>query len=208
MDGPVPQPLPAEENAASDKRDDQRVRTVCRFAKILRADDAGLWLVRNISNGGMMLSTQAEVEIGEEIVVAFSDAIEIGARIVWVKDGKCGVAFTTDIDGPTLLKQLAAEQQARGYRQPRIPLQTIGRVKMPTGWQIVEITNLSQQGAGFLHDGTVKVGTQVELVLGRIARKAVVRWSRGHQGGLWLTQPIDRSAMESIRSLQTPVGSV
>lgn len=208
MDGPMPQPASSDENGASDQRDDQRIRTVCRFAKILRVDDAGLWLVRNISNGGMMLSTQAVVEPGERITVAFSDTIQIDARIVWAKDGKCGVAFTTDIDGPTLLKRLAAEQQARGYRQPRIPLQTTGRVMLPTGWQPIDLTNLSQQGAGFIHDGTVKVGTQVELVLGQIVRKAVVRWTRGRQGGLWLTQPIDRSVMESIRTLQTTAAAV
>ena len=204
MMGAADASVPRDEAAgAGDKRDDQRIRTVCRFAKILRVDDAGLWLVRNISNGGMMLSTQAEVETGERIVVAFSDTIQLDARIVWAKDGKCGVAFETDVDGPALLKKLAAEQQARSYRQPRIPVTTTGHVVLPSGWQPIELTNLSQQGAGFVHDGSVKVGMQLELVLGPIMRKAVVRWSRGEQGGLWLTTPIDRSIMESIRTLKT-----
>jgi PilZ domain len=187
---------------ASDQRDGQRVRTICRFAKVMRVDDAGLWLVRNISNGGMMLSTQAAVEPGERITVALSETIHVDATIVWCADGKCGVAFDEEIDGPDLLRRLAAEQAARGYRQPRIPVQTSGRVVLRDGWQPIELTNLSQQGAGFVHDGTVKAGAQVDLVLGRIVRKAIVRWSHGREGGLWLTQPLDRADMESIRTLE------
>ncbi|HMN55017.1 MAG TPA: hypothetical protein PKC32_12615 [Sphingopyxis sp.] len=35
-----------------------------------------------------------------------------------------------------------------------------------------------------------------------IRRKAIVRWSRGTRGGLWLTQPLDRADLESIRRFQ------
>jgi hypothetical protein len=204
MTDPLPTPSAPYPAAASDQRSGQRIRTVCRFAKVLRVDDAGLWLVRNISDGGMMLSTQVDVQPGETITIALSDSVQIDARVAWVRDGKCGVAFLESIDGPTLLRRLAAEQRAQGYRPPRIPVLTTGRVKMRDGWQPIELTNVSQQGAGFIHDGTVKVGAQLDLVLGRIVRKAIVRWTRGREGGLWLTQPLERSDMESIRSLAGP----
>ena len=35
-----------------------------------------------------------------------------------------------------------------------------------------------------------------------IHRKAIVRWARGNRGGLWLTQPLDRADLESIRRFQ------
>ncbi|NJS14158.1 MAG: PilZ domain-containing protein [Sphingopyxis sp.] len=204
---PLPRhdPGSSSHNGNDDQREGQRIRTVCRFAKVIRVDDAGLWLVRNISNGGMMLSTQAAVQPGERVTIALSETIHVDASVVWCDDGRCGVAFDEEIDGPALLKRLAVEQAARGYRQPRIPVQTSGRAVLRDGWQPIELTNLSQQGAGFVHDGTVKTGTQLELVLGRIVRKAIVRWSRGREGGLWLTQPLDRADMESIRTLEAAV---
>jgi len=194
----VPQPP-----ASDEKRDGQRIQTVCRMAKVLRVGDAGLWLVRNISNGGMMLSTGVAVEPGETITIALSDNIHLSAQVAWVKDGKCGVTFTQEIDGPVLLKQLAEEQSAKGYRAPRIPVQTHVKAAINNGWQPIELVDLSQNGAGFLHDGTVTVGLQMSLMLGDILRTATVRWSRGCAGGLWLTQPLNRADMESIRKLES-----
>lgn len=45
-----------EDVAKSDRRGAGRYRTLCRIAAVRRADDIGLWRVRNISNEGLMLS--------------------------------------------------------------------------------------------------------------------------------------------------------
>ncbi len=37
------------------------------------------------------------------------------------------------------------------------------------------------------------------MLPGGIRRKAIVRWSRGGRGGLWLTEPLGRADLESIR---------
>jgi PilZ domain len=196
-------PVVPPDNEHCDQRDGQRLRAVCRIAKVLRVDDAGLWLVRNISNGGMMLSTNVAVEPGEPITIALSDSIHLDAEVAWVKDGKCGVTFAKEVNGPVLLKQLADEQAAKGYRAPRIPVKSSAKASINNKWQPIELVNLSQNGVGFLHDGTVTVGTQMVLMLGDVERKAIVRWSRGRAGGLWLTQPLARAEMESIKALQS-----
>ena len=63
----------------------------------------------------------------------------------------------------------------------------------------IELVDLSQSGAGFVHDGHLEIGKILDLLLpGGVRRKAMVRWSRGNRGGLWLTQPLDRADLESI----------
>ena len=103
-----------------------------------------------------------------------------------------------------VLKQLAAEQRASGYRQPRLPVHTRAKVTTEEGTSDIELVDLSQSGAGFVHDGALEVGKEVDLALASgIHRKAIVRWARGTRGGLWLTQPLDRADLESIRRFQS-----
>ena len=84
-----------------------------------------------------------------------------------------------------------------------MPVHTLAQVITDEGTSQIELADLSQSGAGFVHDGLLEVGKELELVLaGDIRRKAIVRWARGNRGGLWLTQPLDRTDLESIRRFQ------
>ena len=68
----------------------------------------------------------------------------------------------------------------------------------------IELVDLSQNGAGFVHDGHFEVGKEFDLILaGDVKRRAIVRWSRAGRGGLWLTQPLDRADLESIRRFES-----
>lgn len=184
----------------SDRRAGDRYRTVWRIAKVVRDGDAGLWRVRNISNRGMMLAADVPIAVGERLEIALSDTVVVAGKVVWSDDGRCGVAFDDEVDVAHMLKQLAAEQRATGYRQPRLEVHTLAQAVTDRVTTSIELVDLSQNGAGFIHDGHLEVGKELELVLGKdIRRKAIVRWSRGTRGGLWLTQPLDRADLESIR---------
>lgn len=188
----------------SDRRGSDRYRTVWRIAKVKRDGDFGLWRVRNISDRGMMLAADVPIAVGERLEVALSDTVVIRGRVVWSEEGRCGVAFDEEVDVAGVLKQLAAEQRAGDYRQPRLPVRTQAQAVTDDGTSGIELVDLSQNGAGFVHDGHWEVGKEFELVLaGDIRRKAIVRWSRGGRGGLWLTQPLERSDLESISRFQS-----
>lgn len=198
---------PAEEQGPateSDRRGGDRFRTVWRIAKVTRDGDAGLWRVRNMSDGGMMLAVDVPVTIGERLEIALSETIVIHGRVAWCEAGRCGVAFDSEIDGAEVLRRLAAEQQSGDYRAPRLPVHTRAQLVADDGsTSDIELADLSQSGAGFLHDGHFEVGKPLELVLpGGIRRKAIVRWSRKGRGGLWLTEPLGRADLESIRHFQ------
>ncbi len=198
---------PVEEQASaadSDRRGADRYRTVWRIAKVIRNGDAGLWRVRNMSDNGMMLAAEVPIAVGERLEIALSDTVTLRGEVVWSDEGRCGVAFDKEVDVADVLKQLAAEQRATGYRQPRLPVRTQAQAVTDEGTSSIELVDLSQNGAGFIHDGHLEVGKELDLILaGGVKRRAIVRWSRGGRGGLWLTQPLDRGDLESIQRFQS-----
>lgn len=200
----APAPTTADAAMEADRRGADRYRTVWRIAKVRREGDVGLWRVRNMSDRGMMLAADVPISVGEKLEVALSDTVVVRGRVVWSEGGRCGVEFDEEVDVADVLKQLAAEQRASGYRQPRLPVHTRAKAIADDGAATdIELVDLSQSGAGFVHDGHLEVGKEIELVLaGGIQRKAIVRWARGTRGGLWLTQPLDRHDLESIRRLE------
>lgn len=201
-------PDPSDERAVaatdSDRRGADRYRTVWRIAKIVRNGDAGLWRVRNISDHGMMLAADVPISVGEPLEIALSDTVTLTGHVVWSNDGRCGVAFDREVDVADVLKQLAAEQRATGYRQPRLPVHSRAQAVTEEGTGSIELVDLSQHGAGFLHDGHFEVGKEFDLILpSGVKRRAIVRWSREGRGGLWLTQPLNRADLESIRRFES-----
>ena len=199
----VPNAVSESTGGGADRREGDRYRTVWRIAKVARDGDAGLWRVRNMSNGGMMLATDVPVTVGEQLEVALSDKVVVRGRVAWAKDGRCGVAFDAEVDVAELLRQLAVEQSARRHRPPRLTVRTAARAVIEYRPVDIELINLSQSGAGFVHDGGIEAGKEIELVLADgVRRKAIVRWSRGERGGVWLTQPLDRADLESIRRFE------
>ena len=190
-----------------DRRSGERYRSVWRIAKITRADDVGLWRVRNISSRGMMLATDVAVEVGEDLHIELSETVIMDGKIVWAKDGRCGVAFSAAIDVSAVLKALADEQRDQGYRQLRLPFEHEAELYVDGETLLIQLSNISQSGVGFTFDGTLEVGKPLGLMMpDQVRRTAVVRWIRGNQGGLWLTEPLGRADLESVRQFEQRIG--
>jgi hypothetical protein len=201
---PLSNPEEEQQSVAdTDRRGGDRYRTVWRIAKVIRNGDAGLWRVRNISDRGMMLAADVPIAVGEKLEIALSDTVVICGEVVWSDAGRCGVSFDKEVDVADVLKQLAAEQRGAGYRQPRLPVKTQAQAVTEEATTSIELVDLSQNGAGFVHDGHLEVGKEFDLILaGDVKRRAIVRWSRAGRGGLWLTQPLDRADLESIHRFE------
>lgn len=190
--------------AIPDRRGADRHRAVCRIVRVRRVEDYGLWRVRNISDAGLMLAADVPVSVGEEIEVALSESIVVSGTIVWAEGGRCGVAFAERIDAAATLRALAEEQLVDGYRALRLPVTCEAIVILRDGARPIDLVDISQSGAGFLYHTEIEPGTALDLLLpcGDLRRRALVRWSRGRRGGLWFTQPLDRSDLESIVRLK------
>jgi hypothetical protein len=190
--------------AHCDRRGVERYRTVCRIARVQRANDAGLWRVRNISNEGLMLAADTPATVGEMLDISLSETTTMRGTIVWTKRGFCGVAFDRPIDVAAVLRRLAEEQRSEGYRALRLPVEAQAVIALRDDARPIDLVDISQHGAGFLYDQVLDPGTEVELILpgGDVRRRALVRWSRGHRGGLWFAQQLDRTALESMTLLR------
>ena len=101
-----------EDVGKSDRRGAERYRTVCRIARVQRADDVGLWRVRNISDNGLMLAADTPATVGETLDIALSETTTIRGTVIWAGAGRCGVAFDRPIDAAEVLRGLADEQRA------------------------------------------------------------------------------------------------
>ncbi len=190
-----------------ERRSGERYRSVWRIAKITRDHDIGLWRVRNISANGMMLAVDVAVEIGENLVIGLSDNIRMTGTIVWAQEGRCGVSFDQAIDVEQVLKSLASEQRENGYRQPRLPFEHGAQLFIDGEPHDIQLVNLSQSGVGFIFHGELEVGKPLGLMMpDKVRRTAVVRWMRGNQGGLWLTEPLAHSQLESVSLLEAARG--
>src|SRR3546814_18471706 len=99
----------------------------------------------------MMLATTVAFDPGERLQIALSEQTRLTGKVVWTREGRCGVEFDEAVDAVDILRRLAAERQSGDYRPPRLSvhgpaLAVTNKVEYP-----VEIENLSQHGAGVLH---------------------------------------------------------
>lgn len=183
-----------------ERRADQRLRTVYRVAKVSTGCDLGLWRVRNISDGGMMLATSVEVAPGEHLSIALSDRSTVEGTVVWCEDGRCGIAFDAPIDSAALLASLVAEQRAPDYREPRLPVSAPAIAYDEAGIHSVKVCDLAQHSVGFTHHGSFPAGMKVKLLLENgLERRGVVQWSDEDHAGLALVEPFACEDLESIR---------
>lgn len=191
-------PTDEDEHSSPDRRASNRIHTVMRVAKVTRANDVGLWRVRNISDEGMMLTSAAALEPGERLHIALSPTIAFEADVVWWDGARCGVAFGTPIDCAALLHELLVEQQRPDYRPPRLPVRIRALLYTEQGLHSVQVTNLSQHGAGFHHDGSVREGMAIKLLMPTgDEHRGVVRWSRDGEAGMFLIEPFPCTGLES-----------
>ena len=193
-----PRDLPAKLPVNLERRGDSRIHTVMRVAKVSRANDVGLWRVRNISDGGMMLAASVPLAPGEHLAVGLSDSVTIDAEVAWWDGARCGVAFDRPVDCAALLHDLVAEQRGPFYRPPRLPVSTRAIIYCEKGLHSVRLLNLSQHGAGFCHDGRLVPGMRAKLLFeDGDEHRGVVRWSRDGRAGMYLVEPIPCARLES-----------
>ena len=193
-----PQDLPAKLPVNLERRDGSRIHTVMRVAKVSRANDAGLWRVRNISDGGMMLAASVPLTPGERVSVALSESVTLAGSVAWWDGAQCGVTFDRPIDCAAVLHDLVAEQRAPRYRPPRLPVTARAVVYCEKGLHSVRLLNLSQHGAGLAHAGGLAPGMSVKLLLADgDEHRGVVRWSHGGRAGMYLVEPFPCARLES-----------
>lgn len=187
---------------APDRRSEPRVRTVYLIVMVTRFDDTGLFRARNISDAGMMLVTHVPFHARERVSIELSDTLTVTGTVEWCKDGHCGVHFDHPIDSGEFLKSLAEAKRECRRTAHRLPVKRLATSYSECGIRAVTITDVSSRGVGLIHNGSLRPGVMVKLVLqSGLTRGGAVCWSRDGQAGVRLAEPFTREELESANVL-------
>lgn len=185
-----------------ERRQGTRLHTVLRVAQVIREHDVGLWRVRNISDRGLMLASHVQIVPGERLTVNLSDTVSVEGRAVWWDGERCGVAFDRPVDCNAILEGLVAEQKRARYRPQRLSVATRAIAYCDKGLHTVRVYNLSRHGAAFLHDGCFHAGMAAKLHFETgDDYRGIVRWVKEDRAGLFLTEPIPCTKLESANRI-------
>ena len=192
------QPVPE----SAERRASSRVRTVYLIVKATRASDAGLFRARNISDDGIMVVAHVPFETGERVSIDLSDTLAAEGTVEWCEDGCCGIRFDHPIDSAAFLRSLGEEKRERRRAACRLAVKRLATSYSECGIRAVTITDVSPHGVGLVHNGSLKAGVVVQLVLeSGLTRSGAVCWSRDGHAGVRLAEPFTHEELESACAL-------
>jgi PilZ domain len=142
-------PATGVEDGSADRRARPRHRAVMRAARLLSCvrKVQGMAIIRNISEGGMLVQSHLRFEIGEHIVISLLDGDCIEGAVVWQDGTAFGIRFCNRISVDRVLAK--SETDCRKLR-PRPPRLTIDRqilLRSSSYLADARLCDISQRGA-------------------------------------------------------------
>lgn len=185
-------PVPSNDT----RRESPRIRTVYRVVRVETDRDQGFARVRNMSDGGMRLSLNMPVMLGDSVRVALTDETELEGRVVWTNGNDCGLQFATNIDSVMVLRDTAQHCRADDARAPRLRTELPAMATTEHGTKPVTVEDVSLGGMKIAHDGSFEPGLPVKVCFGSgVERRGVIRWANKTMAGLML---LDQFAVEDL----------
>ena len=132
-----------------DRRDSQRYRAVMRAARLSSCihNVQGLGLVRNISEGGMLVESRLNFEIGESVMVALLDGDRIEGEVVWQDGNSVGIKFCSWISVDAVLDKSSCKPSGLRPRSPRLAIDRAITIKSESFLADARMFDISQRGA-------------------------------------------------------------
>ena len=120
---------PQVDGNSAERREHYRHLTVMRVAKLVNEalQIEGLGVVRNVSDGGMMIEAHIAVEVGQVIAVSLLEDRKVLGEITWKEGNAIGISF----DAPVPIEDVLARPDRLGDgRKVRLPrLQVTAQVR-------------------------------------------------------------------------------
>ncbi len=179
--------------SSPDRRENERFATIYRVARIVtERGHQQLCLIRNISSGGLLLESYAQLVEGDHLRIEPKMGGCLTGVVSWSQPHLAGVAFAEPIDVSAFL---SATEHRHGSshepRSPRIEAQCPARLQVGPIWREVRLRDLSQGGAKIDCEEPLPVGEKVVLQVDDLDPIAGhVRWARDNQVGLTFSSAI------------------
>lgn len=197
-------PAPEQERQRRGRRKHSRSRLVYRLVRVEYDGDEGLARCRNISDGGLKLDLSMPVKPGARIRVAFSTRHVFTGKIIWARDGECGVALDAQIDSYSVLRDSAAETRARGCPELQLNRELPATLRCNGRVRRTRVSEVTQNGLRIEHQGDVYPQAVLSIALGADReRQGIVRWSDDRFAEVILLDPFSVAELGSLEMLNT-----
>ena len=176
---------PASPESSADRREHSRHLTVMRVARLANQEIEGLGVVRNVSEGGMMIEAHVEVDIGDGLTISLLEDQQVAGKVVWKREGLIGVAFDDSVSVDEVLARPVLQGDGKRTRLPRLTVERealvhVGDRKIPA-----MIVDVSQRGAKLHSTSRFHVNDQILIALADCRHvRGTVKWHSGETVGI------------------------
>jgi hypothetical protein len=183
----------AEQSAPHERRRSIRHATVMQLAKIrLGGGREELCLLRDVSPEGLKAEVYVAIASNDHIEIELRTGHRLGGTVAWVEGNMIGVAFDEAVPMSAMLAHCSFDDRVGKLRPPRLMVDLRGTLRIDSEDHEVAIGNISQAGVQITAPGPLHDGAVCTIALPGLApRAATIRWCRGDQAGLMLTEPLD-----------------
>lgn len=116
MDPPPAAPTADEVALRGTRRDSMFMKAHVHCARINHGFDV---VVRNVSSGGMLVDSKLDLLNGDQVKVTLDNIGAVPGRVVWVQNGRFGVAFDVGIDPQQVRKPVKVRPSVAKDAAPR-----------------------------------------------------------------------------------------
>lgn len=189
-----------------ERREGDRHLTLFRVGAMTVSGRRELCLIKNISEGGMMIRPYCDLAEGTKLIIELKTGYSVPCTVSWRRDGSVGVEFATPVD---VLEILSTAQEGPRPRMPRIEVDCFATVRDGGRIYKMRVHDVSQGGVKLESAVIVESGADLVVSLpGLDPQAAAVRWNEDGFLGvtfnrlLPLTELVDwlRATREQLRA--------
>ena len=165
-----------------DRRDGERHLTLFRVGTVTIGDRRELCLIKNVSEGGMLIRAYCAMQPGARISVELKRGEQIPGSVNWVRDSSVGITFDERID---VVELLASSMDGPRPRMPRVEVSCFVSVRVGADVYGVQAHDISQGGMKIETDRELDLGSDVVVTLpGMEPHAGLLRWREGKFYGI------------------------
>lgn len=178
-------------NNFTEQRLHPRLNAIGQVARIDALGVVGLARINNLSDGGAQIAISATLANESPVRISFDSTNSLQGRVVWSAHGRIGIRLLRPIDCAGFIGGVKSGRWSSTIRAPRLPANSLGRVKSTAGSFATIVSDVSEKGLKLCLGGDLPAGTSVEVTLQRgMTLLGTVRWSDNNYAGIELSGKI------------------
>lgn len=167
--------LSNEPPGPSERREASRHLTLFRVGAMTVSGRRELCLIKNISEGGMMIRPYCDLAEGTPLIIELKSGFSVSCTVSWRRDDSVGVTFETPVD---VLDILSTSQDGPRPRMPRVEIDCVATVRDGAIVHQMRVHDVSQGGVKLESATILKSGCGLVVSLPGLAPQgAVARWT-------------------------------